>query len=181
MRLHSNRVRPEPWGCGGLVPLDTPAEQPLPLNSAGFDHKIVRENGFARNRQPAAPPRRRDERVPATACPLFPSLAAGTAGHSNRVALFSCQGFLAWGLSALCALFPPGEPELLPAPSPSSPTRIPLRITPPYPAPSIPPSPYSCTQRTEKPAARLLIALGLTPLIPSFKYFAEVPLTETDQ
>ena len=131
MRLHSNRVRPEPWGCGGLVPLDTPAEQPLPLNSAGFDHKIVRENGFARNRQPAAPPRRRDERVPATACPLFPSLAAGTAGHSNRVALFSCQGFLAWGLSALCALFPPGEPELLPAPSPYSPTRIPLRITPP--------------------------------------------------
>ena len=38
------------------MPLDTPAEQPLPLNSAGFDHKIVRENGFARNRQPAATP-----------------------------------------------------------------------------------------------------------------------------
>ena len=43
----------------------------------------------------------------------------------------SVQGFLAWGLSALCALFPPGEAELLPAPSPSSPIRIPLRITPP--------------------------------------------------
>ncbi len=63
---------------------------------------------------------------------------------------FSCPGILAWGLSALCALFPPGEPELLPAPSPSSPTRIPLRITPPYPTPSFP-SRYSCTQRTGKP------------------------------
>ena len=52
---------------------------------------------------------------------------------------FSCAGFLAWGLSALCALFPPGEAELLPAPSPSSPTRIPLRITPPYPAPLLSP------------------------------------------
>ena len=31
---------------------------------------------------------------------------------------FSVQGFLAWGLSALCALFPPGEAELLPAPFP---------------------------------------------------------------
>ena len=51
---------------------------------------------------------------------------------------FSCPVFLAWGLSSLCALFPPGEPELLPAPSPSSPNRIPLRITLPYPAPSIP-------------------------------------------
>ena len=54
---------------------------------------------------------------------------------SFRLAVHS---FLAWGLSALCSLFPPGEAELLPAPSPSAPTRIPLRITLPYPAPSIP-------------------------------------------
>ena len=29
-----------------------------------------------------------------------------------------CPDFLAWGLSSLCALFPPGEAELLPAPFP---------------------------------------------------------------
>ena len=44
---------------------------------------------------------------------------------------FSYQDFLTWDLSVLGSLFPPGEPELLPAPSPSSPNRIPLRITPP--------------------------------------------------
>ena len=61
---------------------------------------------------------------------------------------FSCPGILAWGLSALCALFPPGEAELLPAPSPFSPIRIPLRITPPYPAPSL--SPHATLARNER-------------------------------
>ena len=79
-------------------------------------------------------------------------------GNSSTVSTisspFSCQVFLAWGLSALCALFPPGEAELLPAPSPSSPTRIPLRITPPLFRSFDFPSRYSCTQRTEKPGVR---------------------------
>ena len=61
---------------------------------------------------------------------------------------FSCQGSLAWGLSSLCALFPPGEAELLPAPSPSSPTRIPLRITPPL-SRSFD-SPYATPARNER-------------------------------
>ena len=33
--LPQQPVSPEPPGCGGLVPLGTPAEQPLPLNSVG--------------------------------------------------------------------------------------------------------------------------------------------------
>ena len=74
--------------------------------------------GFVRSRAGRRCPQRR----PA----LKRACSAGSAWYC------SVHGFLAWGLSSLCALFPPGEPELLPAPSPSSPTRIPLRITSPY-------------------------------------------------
>ena len=72
---------------------------------------------------------------------------------------FSCSGFLAWGLSALCTLFPPGEPELLPAPFPSSPTRIPLRITSPLSRSFNSPTRYSCTQRTDIPMARYSVTI----------------------
>ena len=58
-------------------------------------------------------------------------------GHAVGTPL-SCHGILAWGLSALGSLFLPGEPELLPSPSPSSPTGYPCGLLSPYPAPSIP-------------------------------------------
>ena len=67
--------------------------------------------------------------------------ACSEASMLPGIARFRVSPLGVYLLFALSALFPPGEPKLLPAPSPSSPTRIPLRITPPpYPAPSFPPT-----------------------------------------
>ena len=150
MRLHSNRVRPEPWGCGGLVPLDTPAEQPLPLNSAGFDHKIVRENGFARNRQPAATPGEGMKE-----CPPRRALSSlrwlrvlpdtRTEWHPSRVRSSLLGVYLLFSLSSLRERLS-SSLRLPPLPLHG----YPLRITPPLFRSFDSPSRYSCTHRTEK-------------------------------